>query len=86
MSWDEQAFKEKLEGTHSFPGPYTFKFIVKAEKQGVVENLIEGAKISLKPSSGNKYVSVTLDHQMQTGEEVIDVYKRAKQIDGLIAL
>lgn len=86
MSWDEQAFKEKLEGTHSFPGAYTFKFIVATEKQEAVENLIDGAEVSLKPSSGNKYVSVTLNSEMQTGDEVIDVYKRAKQIEGLIAL
>ncbi len=86
MSWDEQAFKEKLEGTHTFPGPYTFKFIVSAEKQKVVERLLEGAEISLKPSSGNKYVSVTLNRQMETGEEVIEVYKKANQIEGLIAL
>ncbi len=86
MSWDEQAFKEKLEGTHSFPGPYTFKFIVTTEKQETVEGLIEGAEVSVKPSSGNKYVSVTLNSQMQTGDEVIAVYKKANTIEGLIAL
>lgn len=86
MSWDEQAFKEKLEGTHTFPGPYTFKFIVKSEKQEMVEKLIDGAEVTLKPSSGNKYVSVTLSCEMQTGDAVIAVYKQAKEIEGLIAL
>ena len=66
MSWDEQAFKEKLEGGHEFPDVYTFKFIVKVELQHKVEALLEDAEIRLKPSSGNKYVSVTLSRRMES--------------------
>ncbi|MEM9339192.1 MAG: DUF493 family protein [Bacteroidota bacterium] len=82
----EHAFKERLEGTHKFPGPYTFKFIVKHEQQKQVEELVENAEIRLKSSSGNKYVSVTIHAEMNTVDEVIGIYKRAKEIKGLIAL
>ncbi len=86
MNAEEIAFKEKLEGAHNFPGLYSFKFIVKTEQQPAVEQLVKGAEIRIKPSSGNKYVSVTLVRQMESSEEVIEVYKEAKKIEGLIAL
>jgi len=86
MSWDENAFKEKLESNHEFPGEYIFKFIVKPEHQAEVEGLLEGADIKLKPSSGNKYVSITLHKKMSSSEEVIEVYKEAHKIEGIIAL
>ena len=86
MSWDEQSFLEKLEGTHQFPGQYIFKFIVKNEHQSKVEELLSEATVSLKPSSGNKYVSVTLTATMSSSEEVVTVYKKAHQIEGIIAL
>ncbi len=86
MSWDERAFKEKLENNHDFPGEYIFKFIVKPEHQKQVESLVEGAEIKLKPSSGNKYVSVTMNKKMNSSQEVIDVYNQAYKIEGIIAL
>lgn len=86
MSWDEKSFLEKLEGTHQFPGHYSFKFIVKPEHQAKVEALLQGADVKLKPSSGNKYVSVTLSREMNSSLEVVEVYKEANKIDGIIAL
>ncbi|MEP1034180.1 DUF493 family protein [Ekhidna sp.] len=86
MSWDERSFLEKLEGTHQFPEHYTFKFIVKPEYQAQIESLLPGAEIRLKPSSGNKYVSVTLRRLMDTSRDVVEVYKQANKIEGIIAL
>lgn len=86
MSWDEASFLEKLEASHQFPDEYTFKFIVKPEHQAKVESLLPGADIKLKPSSGNKYVSVTLSRVMATSQEVVEVYKQANKIEGIIAL
>lgn len=86
MSWDEQAFKQKLEDTHDFPGEYTFKFIIKPEHKESVTRLIKGASMKLKPSSGKKYLSVTLQKRMASSQEVVDVYKEAYKIDGIISL
>ena len=86
MSWDEGSFLEKLEATHEFPERYTFKFIVKPEHQGRVESLVPDADVRLKPSSGNKYVSVTLTKVMGSSEEVVEVYRQANKIEGIIAL
>lgn len=86
MNWEEQSFKEKLEGAHKFPGVYIFKFIVKHELQEQVEALVQDAEVKTKASSGNKYVSVTINANVQSSDEVIGIYKAAKNIEGLIAL
>ena len=86
MTREEKEFKERLEGAHTFPGSYTFKFIVKPEHKAEVERLVKKGRISTKPSSGNKYVSVTIKAEMQSSEEVIEIYKEAKKINGIISL
>lgn len=86
MSWNINAFIEKLENNHDFPGQYTFKFIVKPEQRGKVEQLVPNAKVAVKPSSGNKYVSVTLNAMMVSSKDVVEVYKEAQKIEGIIAL
>lgn len=86
MSWDIDAFVEKLENTHTFPGPYTFKFIVTLENQAKVEQLVKDAEVTLKPSSGNKYVSVTIKANMKSSKEVVEIYTKAKNIEGIISL
>ncbi|MBC6399779.1 MAG: DUF493 family protein [Ekhidna sp.] len=86
MSWDEQAFREKLENNHDFPGEYIFRFIIKPEHQSKVESLLEGAEVKFKSSSGNKYLSVTMNRKMQSSQEVIKIYKEAYKIEGIISL
>ncbi|MEM0941980.1 MAG: DUF493 family protein [Bacteroidota bacterium] len=86
MSWDEKAFKEKLENNHHFPGEYIFKFIIKPEHQEQVESLVNDAHIKRKPSSGNNYLSITMNKKMDSSQDVIDIYKEAYKIEGIIAL
>ncbi len=86
MSWDEQAFKEKLENSHTFPGSYIFKFIIKSNQQEQVKSLVDGAEIRLKPSSRNKYLSITIQKTMASSQEVVDVYNKAFKIEGIISL
>ncbi len=86
MSWDETSFKKKLENTHIFPGIYTFRFIIKSEHKQRVESLVPQAELTAKSSSGNKYISMTLRAHMRSGGEVIDVYKSANKIEGIISL
>ncbi len=84
MSWDEESFLEKLDGAHEFPESYVFKFIVKSENKGEVEALLPEAHVKLKPSSGNKYVSVTLTQIMKSSQDVVEIYKRADEIEGIM--
>lgn len=87
MSWDIESFREKVESQHSFPGYYTFRFIVPQEKKDAVLSFLpaDGA-LSFKESSSGKYVSVTAKVKLETTQQVLDVYVVANDVDGLIAL
>ena len=87
MGWDVEAFREKVESQHSFPGSYYFKFIVpKDKKDEIIDVLPSEADISFKNSSGNKYVSVTAKALVQNSQAVLDVYFEANKVEGCIAL
>ncbi len=86
MSWDIESFKSKLEDQHTFPGYYTFKFIVPLEKKQEVLNLLPEADISFKESSAGTYVSITAKAKFQTSQGVLDVYIAVSSVEGCIAL
>jgi uncharacterized protein len=79
-------FQEKLEATHNFPSIYMFKFIVLEEKRKLVEALFLGHEVISKPSSKGKYISITAKPMMGSSDAIIDVYKKAHEIEGIIAL
>lgn len=84
--YDTEEFRNKLEGAHSFPTLYMFKFIVLEDKKDEVSALFPLNELSFKPSSKGKYISVTAKVMAQSPDYVIEIYKRAHQIEGIIAL
>jgi len=84
--FSNEDFKEKLEGTHKFPTLYMFKFIVPEGKTDEVKALFPLNEIAVKPSSKGTYVSITAKAMMPSSDAVVEVYGKAKQIEGIIAL
>ena len=84
---DKGKFKELLDKEYSWPAKYTFKFIVKSENQQEVVALFDdNVEIITKPSSGDKYVSVTIYAQMKNADEIMTIYDSAAAITGIISL
>lgn len=86
---DLEKFKQKLIETTPFPSVYMYKFIVESNnrKIALVENLFDAEAVILTKESGNgKYTSVTAKIVVVSVEEVIEVYKRAAEIPGIIFL
>jgi len=83
---DEEKFKALLEDQHEFPTAYTFKFIVEKDYVGQIEALFDADEVTLKPSKGGKYMSITAKPTMQTSDEVLMVYRKAYEIKGVISL
>jgi putative lipoic acid-binding regulatory protein len=84
-----EKFKQKLSESMSFPGVYMFKFIVKSENRSIalVENLFEAdADILTKESGKGKYTSVTAKVVVINVDEIIDIYKKAALIKGIMFL
>lgn len=80
-----QKFRERLQ-QQSWPGVFMFKFIVRPEQVEEVKQLFGPAEIKTKPSKNGNYVSVTGKEMMMDSETVIERYKAAAEIEGLIAL
>lgn len=84
-----ESLKAKIVETTTFPTVYMFKFIVEADnrKIALVENLFqEEADILTKESEKGKYISITSKQVMMNVEEIIDVYKKAAEIKGIMFL
>ena len=91
---DPEAFyaklKIQLEDTTQFPALYMYKFIVPSGEEKIKEvhqifdNL--GAVINTKKSSKGTYSSVTITANMKSADAVIEKYKEASTVEGIISL
>ena len=80
------AFREKLEASGSFPMLYMFKFIVPNGKEKEIAAFFPKNEMEIKASSGGKYISTTIQSMMDSPDHIIEIYKKAAVINGLISL
>ena len=81
------SFREKLDNFHAWPYLYTFKFIVPAGKKDHLRSLFPLHTTSAEKSSETgKYVSLTYQMMMPSSQSVIEVYRKASAIKGIVAL
>jgi uncharacterized protein len=85
-NFDKENFKEKLEASGQFPMLYMFKFIVPAGKENEISVLFPKNEVLIKPSSGGKYVSTTIQAMMETSDQIIGIYEKVAKIEGVISL
>jgi uncharacterized protein len=86
---DLDRLKDKIIETTAFPTVYMFKFIVKTDnrKIAMVENLFdENAEVHTKESGSGKYISITSRQVAMNVDEIIEVYRRASIIEGIMFL
>lgn len=73
----------------SFPTVYMFKFIIESEHRTIalVENLFgPDADIHTKESGKGRYTSVTAKQVVMSVDEVIEIYRSAIKIKGIMFL
>ncbi len=80
------SLKQKLDEQFAWPMLYMFKFIVPEANKDKVIMLFNKHDVSSRNSKNGNYVSLTIQMFMMSSEDVIDVYKKASTIEGLIAL
>lgn len=86
---DLEKLRLKLLETTSFPSVYMFKLIVPSENRTIalVENLFEAeTDILTKESDKGKYTSITAKQVVMSAEEIIEIYKKAAAIKGVMML
>jgi putative lipoic acid-binding regulatory protein len=84
-----------LEAGHQFPGPYMFKVIGRAEN-GFVARTVAAVRDEIaapvdppyrvRTTPGGRHVSVTLELEVETADQVLDVYRRLQKLVGLVML
>ena len=84
------SLREKLEDGFDWPRVYLFKFIVPSDNKKIaeVESLFNSkeAQISMRTSKKGNYVSVSAKEMMMSADKVIERYKDAAKIEGIISL
>ena len=85
-----ESLRMKLEEGFEWPRIYLFKFIVPADNKKVaeVESLFNSneAQISIRTSKKGNFVSISAKEMMMSPEKVIERYRKAESIEGIISL
>ncbi len=81
-----EAFKQKLDNEHNWPDIYLFKFVVASGKREEFRSLFSDETFKERKSSAGNYISFTLKKTITSSDEVVDIYVKARTIEGLIAL
>jgi len=69
-----------------YPLIFPFKFIGPPEKVYQLKKLLKDAELSEKPSRNGKYVSLTAKAMMMDPDSIINIYKEAAKIKGIVTL
>ena len=83
-------FYDQLLESQEWPGVYLFKFIVKAESPHL--NTLKSyfgndqSQFSEKQSSKKTFTSLSVKVKMETPDNVIQIYKKASTLEGIITL
>ncbi|MCK5882583.1 MAG: DUF493 domain-containing protein [Bacteriovoracaceae bacterium] len=83
---DYDSFKRRLDEAHEWPCSYLFKFIVPREQVVTLEHQTGLQHERLTPSKKGTYVSVTFHMAATSSDEVIEIYKKASKVKGVMAL
>jgi hypothetical protein len=80
------SLKTKLDEEHVWPGVYTFKFIMKSELLPAFVAILAGHRYTTRNSAAGRHVAVTAELFMESSDEVIALYRRAAEFEGVISL
>ncbi len=85
----DELRKKLEESIKSFPYVYMFKFIIKADNKtmALVEVIFDNdAEIIQKQSSKGNFISITVKQVVMNVDEIIAIYEKAAEIEGVMSL
>jgi uncharacterized protein len=86
-----KRLKKQLSESSSWPSLYRFKFIIKSDIKNIEQiksifNDVKNIDISSRNSSTNKFTSFSITAVMKSPSFIIEKYKLASKIKGIISL
>ncbi len=85
----DELRKKLEESITSFPYIYMFKFIIKSDNKtmALVEVIFDNdADIIQKQSTKGNYISITVKQVVMSIDEIISIYEKAAEIEGVMSL
>lgn len=85
----DELRKKLEESIISFPYIYMFKFIIKSDNRtmALIEVIFDNdADIIQKQSTKGNYISITVKQVVLSVDEIISIYEKAAEIEGVISL
>lgn len=82
--WDR--FQELLEKDRTWPAEYLFKFIVPRSNLEELQEVFGDHPVVVRASTRGRYVSVTARIRMEDSASVVEVYRAAGEVPGVISL
>ncbi len=85
----DELRKKLEESITSFPYIYMFKFIIKSDNKtmALVEVIFDDdADIIQKQSTKGNYISITVKQVVMSVDEIITIYEKAAEIEGVMSL
>ena len=92
---DHRPSEDLLESSHPFPGTYQIKAIGSAEDdfvarvvEAVIQELATPGELehSVRVTPGGRHVSLTMDMNVQSADQVRAIYARIREVKGLTLL
>ncbi|PSR04018.1 MAG: DUF493 domain-containing protein [Bacteroidetes bacterium SW_11_45_7] len=80
-----QRLKDKLD-RQEWPAVYMFKFLAPIEKLPEIRGLFDKEESKTTVSKKGNYISVTFTPMMYNSEKVIETYRQASRIKGVMSL
>ncbi|QZE12942.1 DUF493 domain-containing protein [Halosquirtibacter laminarini] len=84
-----KRLEEILKEDKSWPKPYMYKFIVPNhdDKVNKVKKMMpEPEKVVMRSSKDLKYISISLKTIVNSADDILELYKRIDQVEGVIKL
>ena len=85
-----KRLEKQLSDSSVWPSMYKFKFILKSDSGEItnLKNMFDDidANISSNLSSSKNFTSITVTAKMQSANDIINKYKLASEIEGIISL
>ena len=89
MSTERASARDLLEAQHDFPGPFEFRLVVQPEARASVVTAIAAVvaavgTVSQRESKKGTYLSIRVEAQVDSADQVLDVWEVLKGLDGVI--
>ena len=79
-------FKTLLDDQMNWPDYYSFKFVVKSVQKDSLLEVLENHTITERMSRNGNFVSVTSRKLVHSSDDVVEVYRQASKIEGILSM